>query len=325
MNEIRHDWRRDEVLALFELPFNDLLFEAQTLHRRYFESNQVQLSTLLNIKTGACSEDCSYCSQSKRYDTGLDNEPLMSLESITDAARAAKAKGATRFCMGAAWRRPKPKDFARVLEMIGAIHELGMETCTTLGMLSREQAQQLKDAGLDYYNHNLDTSAEYYPQVVTTHTYGDRLETLGHIREAGLKTCCGGIVGMGEARADRAELLRTLANLPEHPHSVPVNQLVPIPGTPFAARDGLDRLELVRCIAVARILMPASYVRLSAGRQEMSDELQALCFLAGANSVFYGDKLLTTANQSSNHDLELFARLGMQTEVNPQMNTDEHR
>ncbi len=308
---IRHDWTRDEVLRLFDLSFNDLLFRAQSAHRRNFAADEVQISTLLSIKTGACPEDCKYCPQSVRYDTGLEREALMELEQVRDAARAAREGGATRFCMGAAWRRPKDRDLDRVIDMVHAVREEGLETCLTLGMLDAAQAERLREAGLDYYNHNLDTSPEYYGEVITTRSYQDRLDTLGHVREAGMKVCCGGIVGMGESRDDRAGLLVELANLPEHPQSVPINQLVRVPGTPLDQVDDLDPLEFVRTIAVARIVMPASVVRLSAGRTEMSDELQALCFLAGANSIFYGDRLLTTDNPAAQRDRALLERLGL--------------
>ncbi len=314
-NELRHDWGADEVLALFGAPFNDLLFRAQALHRRHFEANRVQLSTLLSIKTGACPEDCAYCPQSARYHTGVKAEPLMDLATVTAAARAAKEQGATRFCMGAAWRAPKDRDIEKVAEMVREVRALGLETCLTLGMLKPEQAQKLSEAGLDYYNHNLDTSESFYKEIITTRHYADRLDTLGNVRRAGIKVCCGGIVGMGETRSDRAELLRTLANLPEHPESVPINNLVQVEGTPLNGLPGLDPLEFVRTIAVARVLMPRAYVRLSAGRSEMSDELQALCFLAGANSIFYGEKLLTTGNPQHERDKALFERLGIRAEA----------
>ena len=308
---IRHDWTRDEVHRLFELSFTELLFRAQSAHREHFPADEVQISTLLSIKTGACPEDCKYCPQSVRYDTGLEREALMDLETVREAARAARAGGATRFCMGAAWRRPKDRDLERVIDLVTAVREEGLETCLTLGMLTAEQADRLQQAGLDYYNHNLDSSPEYYEHVITTRTYDDRLETLGHVREAGLKVCCGGIVGMGETRDDRAGLLVELANLPEHPQSVPINHLVRVPGTPLDNVEPLDPLEFVRTIAVARILMPASVVRLSAGRTDMSDELQALCFTAGANSIFYGDRLLTTDNPEATRDRALLDRLGL--------------
>jgi biotin synthase len=310
-SDLRHDWDHDEVIELLNRPFNDLIFSAQNIHRFYFDPNQVQLCTLLNIKTGACSEDCAYCSQSARFETQVESEPLMEVSTVVNAAKEAKTHGATRFCMGAAWRNPKSKDFGHVLEIIKAVKALGLETCMTLGMLSAEQAQQLKAVGLDYYNHNLDTSADYYDQIISTHTYQDRLETLTHVRDANLKVCSGGIIGLGENLADRAALLQTLANLPVHPESVPINQLVPVAGTPLAPAPSVDPFDIVRCIAVARILMPSSYIRLSAGRQNMSDELQALCFLAGANSIFYGEKLLTTNNRATNQDIQLFNRLGI--------------
>ena len=309
--ELRHDWTSNEVLALFALPFNDLLFRAQSTHRRHFAPNTVQLSTLLSIKTGACPEDCAYCPQSIRYHTGVEAEPLMDVESVKRAAAAAKANGATRFCMGAAWRAPKDRDLDGVIEMVKEVRALGLETCVTAGMLKPHQAQRLAQAGLDYYNHNLDTSESFYKEIITTRVYGDRLDTLNNVRQAGLKVCCGGIVGMGESRVDRGELLRTLANLPEHPESVPVNNLVQVEGTPLNGVPPLDPLEFVRTLAVARVLMPKSYVRLSAGRSEMSDELQALCFLAGANSIFYGEKLLTTGNPQNEKDRDLLDRLGL--------------
>jgi len=307
----RHDWRREEVQSLFDHPLNDLLFQAQTVHRQNFDANAVQLSTLLNIKTGACAEDCSYCSQSVVHDTSLKVEPLMDEATVMESAMEAKKNGASRFCMGAAWRSPTPKGFQRILEMIKGVKSLGLETCATLGMLTSEQAHQLKQAGLDYYNHNLDTSAEYYDSVITTRTYQDRLDTLSFVRDAGMKVCCGGIVGMGEEQTDRVGLLMTLANLERHPESVPVNLLVKIEGTPLAETEELDIFEFIRCIAVARILMPASLVRLSAGRQSLSDEAQAMCFLAGANSIFYGERLLTTDNPESDADRMLFDRLGL--------------
>ncbi len=313
--EIRHDWSLDEIASLLDHPFNDLLFRAQTVHRAHFDPNRIQVSTLLSIKTGACPEDCGYCSQSAKHDTGLERERLLPVAEVVDAARAAKANGATRFCMGAAWRNPSDKNLDQVVRMIEAVRGIGLETCVTLGMLTREQAFRLSDAGLDYYNHNLDTSPEFYGQVITTRTYQDRLETLGHVQAAGMKVCSGGILGMGESRRDRASMLRQLANLPKHPESVPVNLLVQVEGTPLYGTADLDPLELVRTIAAARILMPRSYVRLSAGRSDMSDELQALCFLAGANSVFYGERLLTTPNAESDRDQRLFDRLGMTFET----------
>ena len=309
--DIRQNWTKTEVLSLFELPFNDLMFRAQTAHRQHFDPSEVQASTLMSIKTGACPEDCKYCPQSVRYDTGLEREALVALDDVLAAAEAARQGGATRFCMGAAWRQPKDRDLDAVIAMVQGVRDLGMETCLTLGMLSRGQAERLKDAGLDYYNHNLDTSPEHYPEIISTRTYDDRLDTLRNVREAGMKVCCGGIVGMGETRADRAGLLLELANLPEQPQSVPINNLVQVPGTPLDGTAPLDPLEFVRTIAVARVMMPASVVRLSAGRTEMSDELQALCFLAGANSLFYGDKLLTTGNPEAERDRALLERLGL--------------
>jgi biotin synthase len=308
---VRHDWTPEEVLALFELPFSDLMFRAQRTHRRHFDPNAVQVSTLLSIKTGACSEDCAYCPQSARYDTGLQRQGLLSLDEVTEAARRARDQGASRFCMGAAWRSPKDRDLERVEEMVEAVKALGLETCVTLGMLTREQTRRLKQAGLDYYNHNLDTSPEFYGEVITTRTYQDRLDTLEHVRAEGISVCAGGIVGMGEDRADRAGLLRQLANLPRHPESVPINLLVRVEGTPLADVEPPDSFEFVRTVAAARITMPRSHVRLSAGREGMSDEMQALCFLAGANSVFYGEKLLTTDNAVPRRDQSLFDRLGL--------------
>jgi biotin synthase len=315
LGSVRHDWSLPEVEALFALPFMDLIFHAQRVHREYQVPNTVQMSTLLSIKTGACPEDCKYCPQSVHYDTGLDRETLLEVAAVREAAARAKAAGATRFCMGAAYRAPKAKDIAIISEMIREVRAAGLETCATLGMLKPDQAQQLKEAGLDYYNHNLDTSPEYYGEIITTRTYQDRLDTLGAVREAGLKVCCGGIVGMGETVTDRAQLLRTLANLPEHPESVPINQLVQVPGTPLHGKAGVDPFDFVRTIAVARLLMPASHVRLSAGREGMSDEVQAWCFMAGANSIFYGEKLLTTGNPDVVRDQQLFARLGLMAEA----------
>ncbi|MAL95227.1 MAG: biotin synthase BioB [Haliea sp.] len=312
--ELRHDWSREEIEALFALPFNDLLFRAHSVHRAYFDPNAVQVSTLLSIKTGACPEDCAYCPQSNRYDTGLEAEKLMEVEKVLEQARAAKASGASRFCMGAAWRSPKKRDMPYVVAMVKGVRELGLESCMTLGMLSPEQAQELAEAGLDYYNHNLDTSPEYYGEIITTRTYQDRLETLGHVREAGMKICSGGIVGMGESARDRAGLLQQLANLPEHPESVPINMLVKVEGTPLAEEADLDPFDFIRTIAVARILMPASHVRLSAGRESMNEQMHALAYFAGANSIFYGEKLLTTPNPEANRDLALFQRLGIHPE-----------
>ncbi|GMR21477.1 MAG: biotin synthase BioB [Gammaproteobacteria bacterium] len=302
------------VQQLFELPFNDLIFRAQTVHRQHFDANTVQVSTLLSIKTGGCSEDCKYCSQSARHDTGLEREELMDLDDVLAAAQRARDNGASRFCMGAAWRGPKPRDMAPVLEMVRAVKTLGLETCATLGQLKQGQAEQLASAGLDYYNHNLDTSEDYYSEVVSTHSYEDRLDTLKQVRDAGMKVCCGGIVGMGESRTQRAGLLAQLAMLDPQPESVPINLLVKIPGTPLEDAPSLEPLEFVRTIAAARIVLPRSYVRLSAGRQQMPDFLQALCFLAGANSIFYGDKLLTTDNPHTNDDMALFETLGLQPE-----------
>lgn len=310
---VRHDWTVEAVEALFALPFQDLLFEAQRVHRQHQMPNTVQMSTLLSVKTGACPEDCAYCPQSVRYDTGLDREALMAVEDVTARARAAQAAGATRFCMGAAWRSPKKRDMEVMVAMIREVHALGMESCATLGMLTREQAQELRDAGLDYYNHNIDTSPEFYGQIISTRDFQQRLDTLEAVREAGLNVCCGGIVGMGETVRDRARMLQVLANLPQHPESVPINQLVAVPGTPLAGQAPIDPFDFVRTIAVARIVMPRSAVRLSAGREQMSDELQALAFLAGANSIFYGEKLLTTGNPDVEHDRSLLERLGMRT------------
>jgi biotin synthase len=308
---VRHDWSRDQVRAIFALPFNELLFQAQTIHRQYFDPSAVQVSTLLSIKTGGCPEDCKYCPQSVHYETELEPEQLMDIDAVVEAARRARQAGASRFCMGAAWRNPKGKNFERVLEMVGRVQAEGLETCATLGMLDADQAMALKEAGLDYYNHNLDTSPEFYADIITTRTYDDRLDTLTHVREAGINVCCGGIVGMGEGREDRVSLLCELANLPEHPGSVPINQLVRVEGTPLDEQTDIDAIEFVRTIATARILMPQSYVRLSAGRTGMSDEMQALCFHAGANSIFYGEKLLTTGNPYTAADDALFAKLGL--------------
>lgn len=304
-------WRVDEVEALFALPFNDLLFRAQQVHRENFDPNAVQRSTLLSIKTGGCSEDCGYCSQSARYDTGLERERLLPLDEVLANARTAKEKGASRFCMGAAWRGPKDSDLEPVLEMVREVKKLGLETCVTLGMLRDGQAERLKDAGLDYYNHNIDTAPEHYGKVITTHTLQDRLDTLDKVRNAGVNVCCGGIVGMGEGPKSRAALVAELANMTPPPDSVPINNLVAIEGTPMAGVEAIDPFDFVRTIAVARITMPHSHIRLSAGRQQMSDEMQALCFLAGANSIFYGERLLTTANPDAGGDEALFARLGI--------------
>jgi biotin synthase len=314
---IRTDWRLEEVETLFRLPFNDLLFQAHSAHRQFFDPNEVQISTLLSIKTGGCPEDCAYCPQSVRYDTGVEAETLLPLEEVVAAARTAKANGATRFCMGAAYRSPKTAQLERITEMVRAVHDLGLETCATLGMLRPAQAESLKDAGLDYYNHNLDTSESYYSEIITTRTYQDRLDTLTAVRNAGMKVCCGGIIGMGETRDDRVKMLHTMATLPAHPGSVPINQLVQVDGTPLENCAPMDSLDFIRVVSVARVLMPASHVRLSAGRTEMSDEMQALCFFAGANSIFYGDKLLTTENPATNDDLALLNRLGMRPEAIP--------
>jgi len=308
------NWTRDEVEELFNLPLMDLLFRAQSVHRENHDPNKVQLSSLLSIKTGACPEDCAYCPQSARYKTGLKTERLMPLDQIVEAAKTAKANGAGRFCMGAAWRSPKDGDIEAVAEAVAAVKELGMETCATLGMLNEEHADKLNEAGLDYYNHNLDTSPEYYGEIITTRTYDDRLETLQNVRKSGMKVCCGGIVGMGESKQDRVGLLTTLANLDPPPESVPINNLVKIPGTPLADIENIDSFDFIRTIAVARILMPKSYVRLSAGREEMNDQMQAMCFLAGANSLFYGEQLLTTGNATVNHDQHLFERLGINSD-----------
>lgn len=315
--ELRTDWRIEEIEALFDLPFNDLIHQAQTIHRKNFEANRVQISTLLSIKTGACPEDCSYCSQSASNDTALEREKLLPLTEVVEAAQAAQKAGSTRFCMGAAWRNPTDKNLDRVIDMVSAVKDLGMETCVTLGMLNKPQAERLKDAGLDYYNHNLDTSPEFYGNVITTRTYQNRLETLEYVRNADINVCSGGILGMGETRHDRARLLQQLANLEEHPASVPINDLVQVKGTPLDGIDRLDSFEFIRTVAVARLLMPQSYVRLSAGRTEMNDEMQALCFLAGANSIFYGDRLLTTDNPVENHDNILLKKLGVTVETSP--------
>jgi len=314
LGEVRTDWTLQEVRALFARPLTDLLLHAQRVHRLYFEPNQVQVSTLLSIKTGGCPEDCAYCAQSIRYETGLSADDLLELEEVLERARSAKARGATRFCMGAGYRSPKPRQLAAIKAMVSGVSALGLETCATLGMLTPDQAIELKDAGLDYYNHNLDTSESYYAKIITTRTYQDRLDTLQAVRAAGIKVCCGGILGMGESNLDREQLLHTLATLPAHPESVPINQLIQIPGTPLYGAAGIDPFEFVRAIAVARLLMPTSYVRIAAGRRDMSDEMQALCFMAGANSMFYGDKLLTTENPGEQHDRELLTRLGIEPE-----------
>jgi biotin synthase len=308
---LRYDWTRHEAMDLFALPFNDLIHRAQSLHRRYFDANRVQMANLLSVKTGGCPEDCAYCPQAAQYNTGVEAERLMDVDAVLDAAREAKAGGATRYCMGAAWRSPKDRDLDAICEMVRGVGALGMESCVTLGMLTADQAGRLKDAGLDYYNHNLDTSAEFYGEIITTRTYDDRLDTLAHVRDAGIKVCCGGIVGLGEGRDDRAGLLATLAAMDPHPESVPINMLVRVEGTPLADEAGVDSIEFVRTIAVAKVMMPASVIRLSAGRETMSDEMQALCFLAGAGSIFVGPRLLTTDNPARQKDAALFDRLGL--------------
>ena len=308
---LRHNWNRMDVAALFETPLNDLIFQAQTVHRRHFDANQVQMSTLLSVKTGGCPEDCGYCPQSAKYDTGVEAEKLMAVNAVLAEARRAKDAGATRYCMGAAWRSPKDRDLDAICEMVEGVRAMGMETCVTLGMLTEAQTERLRGAGLDYYNHNIDTSEEYYGEIITTRTYQDRLDTLALVRDAGINVCSGGIVGMGEARNDRIGMLITLANLPKHPESVPINMLVRVEGTLVEGEPDLDPIEFVRVIAAARIMMPASVVRLSAGRETMSDETQALCFLAGANSIFVGPRLLTTDNPERDRDDKLFDRLGI--------------
>ncbi|KVT09221.1 biotin synthase BioB [Burkholderia ubonensis] len=315
-------WRVADVVALFELPFNDLMFRAQQVHREHFDANAVQLSTLLSIKTGGCEEDCGYCSQSSHHDTGLKAEKLMDVDAVLEAARAAKANGASRFCMGAAWRNPKERHMPALTEMVRGVKEMGLETCMTLGMLEDEQAKALADAGLDYYNHNLDTSPEFYGQIISTRTYQDRLNTLDRVRDAGINVCCGGIIGMGESRRERAGLITQLANLNPYPDSVPINNLVAIEGTPLEGTAALDPFEFVRTIAVARITMPKAVVRLSAGREQLDDGLQAMCFLAGANSMFYGDQLLTTSNPQTQRDRALFERLGIRASQADALGTD---
>ena len=312
--EIRHNWSVEQVKTPFALPFNDLLFQAQSIHRQHFNPNEVQVSTLLSIKTGACPEDCKYCPQSARYQTGLESERLLEVEKVLERAREAKSAGSSRFCMGAAWRNPRDRDMPYLLRMVQEVKDMGMETCMTLGMLTAEQASQLAGAGLDYYNHNLDTSPEFYGDIITTRSYQDRLDTLSHVRDAGMKVCSGGIIGMGESATDRAGLLVQLANLSPQPESVPINMLVKVKGTPLENEAEVDPFDFVRIIAVARIMMPASHVRLSAGREKMNDQMQALCFMAGANSIFYGCKLLTTANPNENADMQLFNRLGIRPE-----------
>lgn len=319
---IRHDWTVAEVNALFALPFMDLVFQAQTVHRANFDPNQVQVSTLLSIKTGACPEDCKYCPQSARYDTGLEKERLLEVEKVLEEAKKAKAAGSTRFCMGAAWKNPKDRDLPYIEEMVKGVKALGLESCMTLGMLEKSQAERLAKAGLDYYNHNLDTSPEYYDKIITTRTYQDRLDTLDHVRNSGMKVCSGGIVGLGESANDRSGLLMQLANMPKHPESVPINKLVKVKGTPLENVDDLDEFEFIRTIAVARIMMPQSHVRLSAGREKMNEQTQALCFMAGANSIFYGCKLLTTPNPEENSDMQLFKKLGINREERNQDPTE---
>jgi len=311
LNLLRHNWTREEVRALFALPFPELMFRSARVHRENFDPSEVQISTLLSIKTGGCPEDCAYCPQSAKFDTGVKAEKLMDLDAVLAEARTAKAGGASRFCMGAAWRSPKDRDLDKVCEMVEGVKALGMETCVTLGMLTGDQARRLKDCGLDYYNHNIDTSPEFYGEIITTRIYQDRLDTLGHVRDAGIHVCCGGIIGMGEALEDRVGMIATLASLPVHPESVPINMLVHVEGTPLAGKPKLDAFDFVRTIAVARICMPGSMVRLSAGREDMSEETQALCFLAGANSIFYGPKLLTTPNPGRDRDMALLDKLGL--------------
>lgn len=321
---LRHDWQVDDITDLFALPFNDLIFKAQTIHRQNFDANEVQVSTLLSIKTGACPEDCKYCPQSAHNDTGLEAERLMKVKEVLQEADAAKQAGASRFCMGAAWKNPRAKDMPYVLEMVREVKAMGLETCMTLGMLDGDQAQQLSDAGLDYYNHNLDTSPEFYGSIITTRTYQDRLDTLHNVRDAGMKVCAGGIVGMGENLRDRVGLLQQLANMPMHPESVPINMLVKVEGTPLDQVEDLEPFDFIRTIAVARIVMPASHVRLSAGREEMNEQMQALCFMAGANSIFYGDRLLTTDNPAANKDRALFAKLGIRPEKRQDVSDEAH-
>jgi biotin synthase len=308
---IRHDWTQQEVDTLFATPFNDLMYRAQQTHRHYFESNQVQISTLLSIKTGACPEDCSYCPQSVRYDTGVEKEPLMQVDTVVEQAAAAKQQGATRFCMGAAWRSPKDRDLDQVIDMVKGVKALGMETCLTLGMLNEQQSKKLATAGLDYYNHNIDSSESFYEKIITTRKFDMRMDTLKNVQQSGINVCSGGIVGMGESQQDRGGMLMALANLDPHPGSVPINALVQVKGTPLHGIEKIDDLDFVRTIAVARIMMPKSMVRLSAGRNDMSEAVQAMCFLAGANSIFYGEKLLTTQNPEENKDMALFKKLGI--------------
>lgn len=323
-NPIRNDWTLEQINQLFAMPFNDLLFQAQTIHRQNFDPNYVQVSTLLSIKTGACPEDCKYCPQSARYDTGLEKERLMEVAKVIERAKEAKSTGSTRFCMGAAWRNPKDRDIPLVAEMIKQVKQLGLETCMTLGMLTRDQAIALKQAGLDYYNHNLDTSPEFYGDIITTRTYQDRLDTLAHVRNAGMNVCSGGIVGMGESANDRSGLLMQLANLPQQPESVPINMLVKVKGTPMDSLDDFEPFEFIRTIAVARIIMPKSFVRLSAGREQMNEQMQALCFMAGANSIFYGCKLLTTSNPETHEDVLLFNKLGINSQQTREYSDEAH-
>ena len=311
---VRHNWTIDEASALFDMPLNDLLFKAQTVHRQYFEPNRVQISTLLSIKTGSCPEDCKYCPQSARHNAEIETEKLLEVQRVIEEAQVAKDKGATRFCMGAAWRAPSERDMKQILQMVKGVKALGMESCMTLGMLTDEQSADLGDAGLDYYNHNLDTSPEFYGEIISTRTYQDRLDTLDRVRNAGMKVCSGGIVGMGEERSDRAGLLIELANMDAHPESVPINMLVKVEGTPMENVEDIDPFDFIRTLAAARIMMPASHVRLSAGREEMNDEMQAMCFFAGANSIFYGEKLLTTNNPQAEKDMALLSRLGIKPE-----------
>ena len=325
LNAIRHDWVLSEVMDIFQLPFNDLIFKAQTIHRQYFDANKVQVSTLLSIKTGACPEDCKYCPQSIHHDTGLEKEKLLEVQRVVEEAKAAKAVGATRFCMGAAWKHPTNRDMPYLLEMVKGVKALGMETCMTLGLLSQLQAYALADAGLDFYNHNLDTSPEFYQQIITTRTYSERLQTLAYVREAGIKICSGGILGMGETLKDRANLLIQLANLDQHPESVPINNLVKVKGTPLANEKDIEPFDFIRMLAVARIMMPKSYIRLSAGREQMSEQMQALAFLAGANSIFYGDKLLTTSNPQVDKDNALFLKLGISPEQSQDYSDEVHK
>lgn len=324
LGAVRYDWTVEQVNQLFDMPFNDLLFAAQSIHRQHFDPNYVQVSTLLSIKTGACPEDCKYCPQSARYDTGLEKERLMEIEKVIQRAKEAKQTGSTRFCMGAAWRNPKDRDMPYVLEMVREVKKLGLETCMTLGMLTRDQAIALKQAGLDYYNHNLDTSPEYYGDIITTRTYQDRLDTLDNVRDAGMNVCSGGIVGMGENSSDRSGLLVQLANLAHHPESVPINMLVKVKGTPMENVEDLEPFEFVRTIAVARIMMPKSFVRLSAGREAMNEQMQAMCFMAGANSIFYGCKLLTTSNPETHEDVMLFKKLGINSKQTKEYSDEAH-